>query len=189
MTLDRDELAARFAVADLSNPNFATDFTDAKEVERWAAGLKGLADALLAALVPVAPASGAPATDPRRTVGAVVKTPGFETEWVVLGAFAVRRLDSEKGGESQIACKSDEFVRWATREECERHGIPYVERCAAPSPAATPAALTEAEQDDLTNTIGAEMDAADADDNDERMPAAVAADAAAAWFARRGGAK
>lgn len=51
------------------------------------------------------------------------------------------------------------------------------------------AALTEAEQDDLTNTIGAEMDAADADDNDERMPAAVAADAAAAWFARRGGAR
>ena len=32
------------------------------------------------------------------------------------------------------------FLRWATREECERHGIPYVERGRAPSPAASPAA-------------------------------------------------
>lgn len=139
MSLERNETARRFMEALLHAG-------EPQEIAKTVEIAVGCTDALLAALVPVAPASGAPATEPRRTVGAVVKTPGFETEWVVLSAFAVRRLDSEKGGESQIACKSDEFVRWATREECERHGIPYVARplpgapLAAPSPAATPAA-------------------------------------------------
>ena len=143
MTLDRDELAARFAVADLSNPNFATDFTDAKEVARWAAGLKGLADALLAALVPVAPASGAPATEPYRgadclnMIGAVIDYYG--QAFIVTSHGCSQLL----GHPRSLACghatpSAITFSRWATREECERHGIPYVARPLPGAPLAAP---------------------------------------------------
>jgi len=110
------------------------------------AALLSLCEAL-SALVPVAPASGAPATEPRRTVGAVVRW--GSAEWIVVkdgeGDDVLRRL-SYPEADTCSSCNGDEFVRWATREECERHGIPYVARplpgapLAAPSPAATPAA-------------------------------------------------
>ena len=83
---------------------------------------------------PVAPA----ATDPRRTVGAVVKDPSGAVCMVVRAARknAKQLLNSPYGMEID-AHDSDEFVRWATRAECEKHGIPFVDRT---PPATTPAA-------------------------------------------------
>ena len=142
MALDRDELAARATAA--------------------RAALVSLCEAL-SALVPVAPASGAPATEPRRTVGAVVRWAGFE--FIVVkpgeGDDVLRRLSADDFVK-YCSCDGDTFVRWATREECERHGIPYVARplpgapLAAPSPAATPAAWVPSVGDvvALTNDDG-----------------------------------
>jgi len=137
MSLDRDELAARATAA--------------------RAALLSLCEAL-SALVPVAPATGpdqpkagqgAEGDQPRRTVGAVVRALGIE--WIVVRPGndhrVQRALDAPDASTfGNDAEEDDEFVRWATREECERHGIPYVARplpgapLAAPSPAATPAA-------------------------------------------------
>jgi len=136
MALDRDDLAARATAA--------------------RAALLSLCEAL-SALVPVAPASGAPATEPRRTVGAVVRDvqrrefivarPGYE-------GYVQRRLDSGAGSDVNIyAADHDEFVRWATREECERHGIPYVAR---PLPGAPLAAPSRPEWVRITGPDGAE---------------------------------
>ena len=134
MGLDRDELAARATAA--------------------RAALLSLCEAL-SALVPVAPASGAPATEPRRTVGAVVRDGSLrhydEDDLLIVvaddPAACQRFLDNPRRDLSLAdAYPEDEFVRWATREECERHGLNYVARplpgapLAAPSPAATPAA-------------------------------------------------
>jgi len=120
------------------------------------AALLSLCEAL-SALVPVAPASGAPATEPRRTVGAVVRDGTLrhydEDDLLIVvaedPAACQRFLDNPRRDLSLAdAYPEDEFVRWATREECERHGIPYVARplpgaplaAPAPSPAPTPAA-------------------------------------------------
>lgn len=174
MSLERNETARRFMEALLHAG-------EPQEIAKTVEIAVGCTDALLAALVPVAPAtrttgpvghttvvdadaptgtgrpvapdSGAPATEPRRTVGAVVRWRGQDhpdEEWLLVGnnkavALKIRKphlLDcgtNEDGG-------GDEFIRWATRAECAWHGIPYVARplpgapLAAPSPAATPAA-------------------------------------------------
>ena len=136
MSLDRDELAARATAA--------------------RAALLSLCEAL-SDLVPVAPASGAPATEPRRTVGAVVRDGTLrhydEDDLLIVvaedPAACQRFLDNPRRDLSLAdAYPEDEFVRWATREECERHGLNYVARplpgaplaAPSPSPAATPAA-------------------------------------------------
>ena len=91
------------------------------------------------ASVPTSP--DAPAPEPRRTVGAVVRG-GEEGRLFIVVLPGVSRYEQEqrllddpiaKGG----AIDSDEFVRWATRAECERHGIEYVER-GEPTPVAAP---------------------------------------------------
>jgi len=87
----------------------------------------------------VAPAASPATRDARAEVGAVVAAAVFGTEWVVLGHGSVRRIDSDKSRATQMACSDDVFVRWATREECERHGIPYVERTAPVDAPAKPA--------------------------------------------------
>lgn len=150
MALDRDELAARCLVAMLSNPNLVGSGKGVDDAVRWA-------DALLAALVPVAPASGAPAPEPRRTVGAVVRDVQ-RREFIVVRpgdeGYVQRRLDSGAGSDVNIyAADHDEFVRWATREECERHGIPYVAR---PLPGAPLAAPSRPEWVRITGPEGAD---------------------------------
>ena len=85
------------------------------------------------------PAASETHADPRRTVGAVVK--GGATFIVTregVGEFKQASLDYPAGGTYAYTSDKDEFLRWATRAECERHGIPYVERDAKPaSPAAS----------------------------------------------------
>jgi len=144
--LQRDELAARATAA--------------------RAALLSLCEAL-SALVPVAPASGATATEPRRTVGAVVRDGTLrhydEDDLLIVvaddPAACQRFLDNPRSDLSLAdAYPEDEFVRWATREECERHGIPYVARplpgaplaAPSPSPAATPAAWVPSVGDVVT---------------------------------------
>ncbi len=149
MGLDRDELAARFAVA------IAGGLSADSSVQTYDHGVViedafDLADALIARLrpatvAPVADAAPAPsaATDPRRTVGAVTHPKHDSGLWIVINGDETdccRRLDGNESGRLGDFFRDDYFVRWATREECERHGIPYVERGAAPSPAASPAA-------------------------------------------------
>lgn len=133
MALDRDELAARLAAANLSNNG-----GDVVDPAKWAAHVVRLTDALLAALVPVAPASGAPPTEPRRTVGAVVRDEN-RCDWIVVGDGLTRNVERDIHAITLPLMSAETFVRWATREECERHGIPFVDRTpptASPSPAA-----------------------------------------------------
>jgi hypothetical protein len=92
------------------------------------------------------PASEPTPTEPRRTVGAVVRDGTLrhydEDDLLIVvaddPAACQRFLDNPRSDLSLAdAYPEDEFVRWATREECERHGIPYVAR---PLPGAPPAA-------------------------------------------------
>lgn len=117
MALDRDELAARATAA--------------------RAALLSLCDAL-AALSPVAPASGAPATDPRRTVGAVVRWINGDDEYVIVSPDGCRAVRNGVGAALFNLRDTDTFVRWATREECERHSIPHVARPLPGAPLAAP---------------------------------------------------
>lgn len=68
--------------------------------------------------------------DPRREVGAVVLSGG--TEFVVLhsGATDCQRRATEGPDWPTCGFRADEdkFHRWATPEECARHGIAYVDR-------------------------------------------------------------
>ena len=133
MSLDRDELAARCLAALLSRP----DATESSEV--LAAKALSRADALLSRLRPSAP--DAPATEPRRTVGAVVRTRTC-AKFVVVAPDRTRRIDLTPIGDPRLdgppLYDTDEFVRWATREECERHGIPYIARPLPGAPVAAP---------------------------------------------------
>ena len=75
------------------------------------------------------------ATDPRRVVGAWVKSPsGFRYAVVEAGRDNWTQRREALDASSPPRCNpldSDVFDGWMTREECERHGIPYVERVAA----------------------------------------------------------
>jgi len=142
MALDRDELAARLAAANLSNNG-----DDVVDPAKWAAYVVRLTDALLAALVPVAPASGAPAPLP----GAPLAAPS-RPEWVPKVGERVRvtrdnaNHASVKAGDEYVVTSlgSDPYPEteaWG----CGTGGTQYVrvcnlEPCAAPSPAASPAA-------------------------------------------------
>ena len=133
MVLDRDELAARLAVADLSNPKFPNDLRDRAWVNGWADDVVHAADALLSRLRPAAPVAP-DATDPRRTVGAVVRWASGGVEFIVVKAGEGEDVQRELDGPLQkcvFSHSSDVFVRWATRAECERHGIPFVDRTPA----------------------------------------------------------
>ena len=138
MSLQRDELAARVLVAIVPDASRGGSHAD------YAKDAVAFTDALLAALVPVAPASGAPATEPRRTVGAVVDCDGHDYAVVSAGeGSTMRPLEDDKGRPADwLTEPNDKFSRWMTPDECERHGIPYVARPlpGAPLAAATPAA-------------------------------------------------
>lgn len=75
--------------------------------------------------------------DDRRVVGAVVRY--LHGEYVVvkdgLGDCVQRVLSLGADREpTESAENGDVFQRWATPAECARHGIPYVDRSAAPAP-------------------------------------------------------
>lgn len=82
---------------------------------------------------PVAPPAASEASDPRRVVGAVISD-STGREFIVVetnNGGGVRGLGAKSSDPSMGLYDSDTFSRWATREECDRHGIPYVERGAA----------------------------------------------------------
>ena len=142
MALDRDELAARCLVARLSALNAADAYR--ANADAIAENAIDCTDALLARLRPEAVA---PATEPRRTVGAVVRDGTLrhydEDDLLIVvaddPAACQRFLDNPRRDLSLAdAYPEDEFVRWATREECERHGIPYVARPLPGAPLAAP---------------------------------------------------
>lgn len=101
-----------------------------------------------------------PPVDNRRVVGAVVKD-GSAALYVVVkpgaGEDVQRRLILPPGYSGPIfSSAEDTFVRWATREECERHGIPYVDRSAPPAPAkVVPEAVAPATEFDEAGERGA----------------------------------
>lgn len=96
---------------------------------------------------PAAPDAATPTPEPRRTVGAVVRD-GAIADYTDDNLLIVvaddsgacqRYLKSRRNVRGLAdAYETDVFVRWATREECERHGIPFVDRTppAAPVPPA-----------------------------------------------------
>lgn len=86
------------------------------------------------------PPPAAASVEPRRTVGAVVKAPSDDIEFIVVnpgeGESCVRAITACVSVAPGFTRGSDRFVRWATRAECEKHGVPFVDRT---PPAATPA--------------------------------------------------
>lgn len=89
---------------------------------------------------PTPAATTSEATDPRRVVGAVIAMHDSHPSCyriVVSGGDtpSLMWLDNESKWSPYFDAASLVFVRWATREECERHGIPYVERGATTSEA------------------------------------------------------
>lgn len=87
---------------------------------------------------PCAAPDAYPATEQRRTVGAVVLDPD-RNEWIVVGDGWARNVQRDLNAIRFRLRDTEVFVRWATRVECARHGIPFVDRTA---PAATPAAYS-----------------------------------------------
>ncbi len=139
MGLDRDDLAARNMVAAIRTldaevrvPPTLADFA----VE--------CADALIARLRPATVAQVADTPEPRRTVGAVVRWNNDSREYVIVSPDGCRAVRNDMGAALFTLRDTDTFVRWATREECERHGLSWVERGAAP-PAASPAPAVDRE--------------------------------------------
>jgi hypothetical protein len=69
---------------------------------------------------------------PRRTVGAIIKSKSDDVEFIVIkageGLRNVRALDLHNLSMVGYTKGDDEFLRWATQEECKQHGIPYVDR-------------------------------------------------------------
>lgn len=127
MGLDRDDLAARNMVAAIRTldaevrvPPTLADFA----VE--------CADALIARLRPATVAQVADTPEPRRTVGAVVRWNNDSREYVIVSPDGCRAVRNDMGAALFTLRDTDTFVRWATREECERHGLSWVERGAAP---------------------------------------------------------
>jgi len=192
--LNRDELAARCLVA-----LAGVEDDGPPELARIAVEY---ADALIARLAsrPAAtgsePAPVAPVLEPRRTVGAVVRD-SIDSDWIVTKLDMARVVSSGDAGEVPVSSHW-KFSRWATREECERHGIPFVDRSADRSvdrttpAAAQDAGLTEAERVDLADAIrqsragNASIRPWDRLDTYDQKAALDRADAAAAWFAKRG---
>ena len=187
MVLDRDELAARLAVADLSNPKFPNDLRDRAWVNGWADDVVHAADALLSRLRPAAPVAP-DATDPRRPVGAVVRWASGGVEFIVVKAGEGEDVQRELDGPLQecvFSHSSDVFVRWATRAECERHGIPFVDR--TPAAGLPPAEATRSvDREGLMKAIHDAIDKWHGCSSDERDIDEVRADAAIAYFKNGG---
>ena len=73
-----------------------------------------------------------PPSDPRREVGAVVEANPGDGGWIVLHGEhkdCQRDIDTSERDAALFdfndRCR---FLRWATPEECARHGIPYIDR-------------------------------------------------------------
>lgn len=70
--------------------------------------------------------------DARRTVGAIIRAKSDGFDFIVIkageGEHSVRALDVYDLTAGGYTKADDVFQRWATQEECKRHGIPYVER-------------------------------------------------------------
>lgn len=158
MSLDRKEVAVKLAAADFANPS--DPLIKGKEAE-WAARMVMYADALLSALVPVAPASGAPTTLPGAplaapspaatpaawvpSVGDVVKQMGETDEVatsngirVVVSTNPIRwvyvRNGARMGGCFEPKGWGNEvaFVRPATSSERAAAGLPVDESATKP---------------------------------------------------------
>ena len=107
------------------NPKLLRYIGPATAAERKIAGLP-----VDEAMTPPAPAS----VEPRHTVGAVVKD-SVQGEWIVVASSIVRYITSVNNGRIDMPSHWT-FSRWATRAECEKHDVPFVDRT---PPAATPA--------------------------------------------------
>jgi len=143
MSLDRDELAARLAAANLSNNG-----DDVVDPAKWAAYVVRLTDALLAALVPVAPASGAPEGAARliyvdgRGITVADVTEPFNVGDEVLIRARVRAVEESDATPMKALLLKAGWCHVAR----PLPGAPL----AAPSPAATPAAWVPSVGDVVT---------------------------------------
>jgi hypothetical protein len=87
------------------------------------------AEAEVARLKALPPTQASPPVDPRRVVGAVVGFAGYKYIVVAEGDVCQRGLhNTVDKAPTAVAKNDDTFLRWATPEECARHGIPYVAR-------------------------------------------------------------
>ncbi len=73
-----------------------------------------------------------PAVEPRRTVGAVVRNTKDGPTFIVVepgeGSNKQRGTWVDKNYITLPTSPTDTFDRWATKEECDRHGVPFVDR-------------------------------------------------------------